>query len=335
MIPVGQPYRPAGSLDVQSILITTILGVTAAVIGAAIVWLWEWSPIPTLVILTPIIQGIGIGLVMAFVVGRLRMRNLRLVGTVGFTCGLLSIALVHYGHYLHLVTVVADAMRTELAQDKSIPEARRGELLARLDDDPAAFVDPILKMKTGHSGFIGSLVLRNEQGVRLKNAPVSGLFLWILWGFEALLVAGAAAALPSSRAAEPFCEECGDWCAKQPDLFALPGASAGPLVQAIREDNASRVAELRADPPPADQTGLVGVTLHACPGCDQSFADVSHRVSSGKETKVIGLLKQHRVSPEMAAVFRAAPPAEGADDEEAAAEEPPVEDDHDEQPQQA
>src|SRR6185312_14543370 len=170
----------AGTLDVRSILITVILGTTAAVIGAAIVWLWEWSPIPTLVILTPIIQGVGIGLVMTFVVERLRMRNPKLVGTVGFACGLLSILLVHYGHYLHLVTTVADEVRTELAQDKSIPEAKRSEILARLDEDPAAFVNPLLKMKTGHSGFIGSLIIRNEQGVRLKNSPVSGMFLWIL-----------------------------------------------------------------------------------------------------------------------------------------------------------
>jgi hypothetical protein len=342
MIPIGQPYRPAGTLDVRSILITLILGTTAAVIGAAIVWLWEWSPIPTLVILTPIIQGVGIGLVMAFVVERLRMRNPKLIGTVGFACGLLSILLVHYGHYLHLVTAVADQVRTELAQDKSIPEAQRSEILARLGEDPAAFVNPLLKMKTGHSGFIGSLILRNEQGVRLKNSPVSGTFLWILWGAEAFLVAAVAAALPASRAGQPFCEECGYWCVKQPDLFTLPGVSAAPLAEAIREDNPARVMELRASPPPYDQTGLVGVTLHACPGCDQSFAEVSHRVSSGNQTKVVNLLKLHRVSPEMAAAFRATPPSAGATEEapgeepghEDIAEERRVEDLANEQPQQ-
>src|SRR5207245_1386221 len=159
-------------------------------------------------------QGVGIGLVMAFVVGRLRMRNPRLVGTVGFACGLLSIALVHYGHYLHLVTAVANQVRSELVQDKSIPEPKRNEIMARLESDPAAFVDPLLALKTGHTGFLGSLIFRNEQGVRLKNSPVSGTFLWILWGFEAFLVAAMAAALPASRATEPFCEECSDWCVK-------------------------------------------------------------------------------------------------------------------------
>jgi hypothetical protein len=61
MIPVGQPYRPAGTLDARSILITTILGTAVAVLGAALVWLWEWSPIPTLVLLTPLVQGAAVG----------------------------------------------------------------------------------------------------------------------------------------------------------------------------------------------------------------------------------------------------------------------------------
>ncbi len=198
MIPIGQPYRPAGTLDARSILITTILGTTAGVIGAAFVWLWEWSPIPTLVFITPLIQGAGVGLVMAFAVGRLRMRNPRIVAVVGFACGLLTIVLVHYGHYLHMVSATASELKSEIAQDKSIPEDDRKSLLARLDDDPAAFIDPMLVLKTRHSGFVGSLFLRNEQGVRIKSAEVTGTFLWILWGAEALAVAAIASVIPAA-----------------------------------------------------------------------------------------------------------------------------------------
>jgi hypothetical protein len=307
MIPVGQPYRPAGTLDVRSILITTILGVTAAVIGAAVIWLWEWSPIPTLVIVTPIIQGLGVGAVMAFAVGRLRMRNPNLVFAVGCACGLLSIGLVHYGHYMSMVTSACGDIRGEIVRDKSIPEEKRKALLERLDADPAGFIDPMLVQATGHSGFLGSLFLRNQQGIVIKRAPVTGIFLWIIWGAEALFVVLTAAALPRATASRPFCEECGYWCEKKPDLFTLPGASAAPLVQAIRDDNASRVAELRANPPPYDESGLVGVSLHTCPGCDLSFADASHRVVKGKEMKVTNLLSQHRVSPEVLAAMRNAP----------------------------
>jgi hypothetical protein len=319
MIPVGQPYRPAGTLDVRSILITTILGVTAAVIGAGIVWLWERSPIPSLVLVTAAIQGVGVGLVMAFAVGRLRMRNPRLVGVVAFACGLLSVGLVHYGHYLHFVTQVADEWRTDVLQDRSIPEEKRQQILARLDAEPMRFADAILKVRTGRTGFVGSLFLRNEQGVMLRRTRASGLFLWFLWGVEAFAAAVAAAAIASTRAARPFCEDCGFWCEKQPDLFTLPGIAAAPLVAAVRADDAARVAELRVDPPPDDGTGRVGVTLHACPGCDQSFLDLWHRLAAGREARITELLKQQRVSPVMVAAVRTPPPT---DDEAGPAPEP-------------
>jgi hypothetical protein len=309
MIPVGQPYRPAGPLDVKSILITTILGTTAGVIGAALVWLWEWSRIPTLLLVTPMIQGAVIGGVMAFAVVRLRMRNPRILALAGFVCGLLSIMLVHYGHYLSMVTTVAGELRTEVSQDKVMPEGERQSLLAQIDTDPAGFIDRILVPKTGHSGFLGSLFLRNEQGVRLKSTQVTGTFLWILWGAEALAVAAIAAVIPASSASAPFCEECGYWCQKQPDLLSLPAAAAAPLVEAVREDNPSRIEELRSAPRVADASGIVTASLHACPGCDQCFADVSHQFVKGKETKVKGLLKQLRVSPEVVDAIRNAPAA--------------------------
>jgi uncharacterized membrane protein (Fun14 family) len=311
MIPVGQPYRPAGTFDAKSILITTILGTTAAVIGAALVWLWEWSPIPTLVLFTSMFQGIGVGAVMAFAIGRLRMRNTRIVAVVGFACGLLSIVLVHYGHYLHLVTTTTSEWRAAIAQDKSMPEGLRQSLLTQIDTDPAAFIDPMLVRKTHHSGFLGSLFLRNQRGLMVKSAVVSGVFLWILWGVEALMVAGIASLFAWERAAAPSCEDCGYWCVKQPDLFFLPGASAAALVEAVRDDNASRIAALRSTRFVDDGSGFVSATLHACPGCDQSFADISQRVVKGKETKVKSLLNRHRVSPEVVDAIRNAPvPAE-------------------------
>jgi hypothetical protein len=309
MIPVGQPYRPAGTLDARSILITTILGTTVAVLGAALVWLWEWSPIPTLVFLTPLVQGAAIGAVMSFAIGRLGMRNPGLVGVVGFACGLMSVALVHYGHYLHMVSAIAGELRPQIGQDKSIAEADRQSALAALDTNPARFVDPLLAKMTGHSGFLGSLFLRNEQGVMLKSTKVTGFLLWLLWGGEALLAAVAASAIPTLRASQPFCEDCGYWCVTQSDLLSLPAASADSLVQAVVEDNPSRIAALRANPPADQSPGVVNVTLLACPGCDQSFADISHRFVKGKETKVKTLLKQHRVSPAMVAAVRDEPPA--------------------------
>jgi hypothetical protein len=311
MIPVGEPYRPAGTFDAKSILITTILGTTAGMIGAALVWLWERSPIPTLVLLTPMIQGAGVGLVMTFAIGRLRLRNPWIVGVVGFACGLFSAVLVHYGHYLNMAREIAAEARTQISQEKTIPEGERTALLAKLDSDPAAYGDEVIARHTQHSGFVGSLIWRNEQGVMIKNSAVTGVFLWILWGGEALAVAVIASMMAAGRAAAPFCEDCGYWCDSHPDLLTLGGSAGAPLVEALRNDSPSQIHALRAAPWVDDGSGSVSVSLSACPGCDQSFADVKHQVKKKKETKVKSLLAQHRVSPEVAHAIRLAPePAE-------------------------
>jgi hypothetical protein len=153
MIPIGQAYSPAGVLDARSILITSILGVSAGVAGAALVWVWELSPIPTLVILTALLQGAAIGWAMSFAVGRLRIRNPRIVATVGFVCGLLSVGLVHYGHYLHMVSTTAGQMRSDIAEDQKIAEGERQAILAQIDADPSRAVSAMLLEQTGHSGF--------------------------------------------------------------------------------------------------------------------------------------------------------------------------------------
>jgi hypothetical protein len=83
-------------------------------------------------------------------------------------------------------------------------------------------------------------------------------------------------------------------------------------------DNPARVAELRANPPPYDKSGLVGVALQACPGCDLRFATMTHRFVKGKETRAKVLATLLRLSPEVAAAMGdktiTARPAAGAKD---------------------
>ncbi len=304
MTAVGQTYRASGPIDVRSILTTTILGAVVAVVGAGVVWLWEISPIPTLVLLTPILQGAVVGGALGFMIGRLHLRNPRLVGFVGFLCGLLSITLVHYGHHLHLVGQIAENLREQAA---GAPPEERDAILKELDAHPTEVVDQVLLRATGHSGFLGTMMLRNEQGVMIKNSTVNGGGLWALWGFEALLVAGAAGAIAGSRAGQPYCEDCHAWHVKSAEVLTVGGGHAEGLVQALRDDAPDRLDGFRAQAHEVDPTTQAVVDLHSCPGCDTTFADVRHRSRKGKETKEKQLLGALAISPEMLQAIRAEP----------------------------
>jgi|GEM_PF-5160017 len=300
MIPVGQPYRATGPIEIQPVLITIILGIVTGIFGAGLVWLWESSPIPTLMILTPIIQGIIVGSAFGFMVGRLQMRNPRLVGTIAFACGLLSIGLVHFGHHLQLTTEIASQMRHDVESDPELPAQQKQRILKQLDTAPEAAADRFLVMRTGSSGLLGSMKFRNEIGVHLKRTLVTGTVLWGLWAVEALIVATTAWGLAAKAAGKPYCEDCGYWCLHQPDVLVLPVDQGQLLLSALREDN-SELARSAIDQSSTDEgTGHVGVSLHACPNCDLCFADVSQRAPHGKsEMKVTQLAQLLRISPEM------------------------------------
>jgi carbon starvation protein CstA len=135
MTPVGQPYHASGPINIRSITATLILGALTAVLAAMVVWLWEISPIPTFVIITQFAQALLIGWVLAFAIGRLRMRNPGLVLIIGFACGLASVGLVHLGHYIRFVDDVATHYRAEVLADKTLTPEQRQEALAMADTD--------------------------------------------------------------------------------------------------------------------------------------------------------------------------------------------------------
>lgn len=287
----------------------TILGTVVAALGAALVWLWEISPVPTLVLLTPLLQGGCIGFVLGFMIHRMRIRNPVLAGFLGFACGLLSILLVHYGHYLRLSSAFQTSIAHAIHDDPRLTNEQRAQQLAALEKDPKAVVDPILKLQTGgQGGFPGAMIFRNQHGVTIKDAKVTGGFLWALWGFEALLVAGVAAAMANEKASSPYCEDCQAWCDESKDVSHFAAAHVDEFATAILADDLALVTSLRNTLPEAERPGVGAIHLHSCAGCDLTLATVVARTPTRKnEIKEKVKLKQIRLSPSVAEAVRTRP----------------------------
>lgn len=318
MTPIGQVYRPEGRVDARSILSATILGVATALLAAIVVWAWELSPIPTLVIITPLAQGFVIGGVLAWLIGRLKLRHPKLMATVGLACGLASVGLIHYAHYLHFLDEVRTQARAMVEASDEIPAARKPEVLAKLAADKGAVGDEFLTDQTGHPGLVGSLIFQAKQGIRIKSAELTGWGVYILWACEAGAVAVVAAAMASKRAAMPYCEDCGTWCARAMSPVVLGGEATGDFADALRTDDPQRAAHLIEQPTDADalEQHRARAILHSCPDCDQTFGDVeAHqtRIKKGKAEVTTSLvLRKVRLSPAMTGLLRE--PIAGADD---------------------
>ena len=232
------------------------------------------------------------------------------MATVAFACGLASVGLIHYAHYLHFLDQIDTAIKAEVEADDNLLPAKKQEILANLAKGSNEMANLVLLENTGHQGFLGSMMLRAQQGVQIKSANLTGWGLWILWGFEALMVAGVATSMAYKRAAVPYCEDCSAWCSQTISPVILAGESAEALAEAVRADDHQGMAALIDQPtdPEAIELHRAGAQLHSCENCDQTFADVERiltKVKKGKtQTATTAVLKRVRVSPAIVGLLR-------------------------------
>ncbi len=315
MTPVGESYRSPVGFDASKALAALILGLLAAILTAALIWLWEISPVPTLLIITSMIQGLILGGLMAFLIHRLKIHTRWLGFLLGLTSGLLSLVLVHLGHYLFFVFTV---IPRDIAGEPTLKPQQKQVLLALYRAAPIRFADQLLIAETGHGGFPGYMMLRASSGEKLEHSTITGLALWGLWTFEGLFVVFIPASIARIKAAQPFCEDCFAWCESNTGLPSFPADHAETLAEAVRTDSPAGVLELRKHRLLVAGNDATSLVLHKCPFCDQSFLDLSRTVGSGNQVKSVRLLRLVRISPELVAVLRR--PARDAEPAEAASE---------------
>lgn len=305
MIPVGECYRSPWGFSPAQALAALVLGSLGAAGSAGLIWVWEWSGIPTLVVFTSLIQGGILGGVLAYLVHRLKLRSALLAGLLGLLCGLMSVALVHIGHYLYFVNVEFGQV---IEQDERLAPAEKARLLQLYQRNHTQFVNAILDQQTGHKGIVGFMIARSEEGFEIRGAHWTGWAVVGLWIFEAVMVLLPAIGLPISRASSPFCEDCETWCDQRTGLPQYPPEVAEDLAEAVRQDNRVALDQIAPKRLLVVQGPATATTLHVCPLCDQTFADVGVETVEKNKTKTTRLVHRQRISPEMAAALAPARP---------------------------
>ena len=138
-------------------------------------------------VIFPLLIGVGLGGLLV-----LMLRALQVGHRTTLLCGgVIAVALAVVGqHYL-------------------------GYRKARLDFE--ASLDKVPQMavffpeKCPPQGFPAFLVWRSEEGRLLLGHAVRGGWVWLSWGFDAILVLLPVMLLVGSAARLPFCRRCGSW----------------------------------------------------------------------------------------------------------------------------
>ncbi len=195
-----KPYKPSNYIDktgAKWLLLTA--GIGGITLGGVTFLV---SQLIYLVVIFPVLLGLGSGWLLRQAVVRGKVRNPLAAGVVAvFMAGLLY-GTMHWADYV-------------LFRQNANAEIRRALRGSRQSSAANITVDNFLKETTGKTGFSGFLQYRSQQGLMINRSlmrlPVGSQIMWNYWGFEFLVTGAIALGFASGAARKPFCEGCQSW----------------------------------------------------------------------------------------------------------------------------
>ncbi len=181
-------------------LAAVILGLLAAAGSAGLFWVADWFGVPRVFLLDPAIQGLILGSVLAALVTQLRLRSRLGVALLGLVCGLISVGLLHFGHYLHFVNVEA---AQQIEHNPNLARSQKALRLQLYERNHSQYVNATLQEETGYKGLVGYTIQRTRTGFSMLGTRWTGWAVVATWIVEAILVIGLAMALPIRSVARP------------------------------------------------------------------------------------------------------------------------------------
>lgn len=190
-------YTPSGRYSPTSLVFLLILCSTAfPILGGLYTYAIWYIPFIYVNFLVTAAFAFGIGFLMNKLVFRLgKVRNLKLA--VFLTVfGAVAAMYAHWVVWADLIINSTEVMGTE----------RMGIVKSSTN------LDQLLPI-AAHPGLLFDLMVEvNEYGTwGLFNATVSGLFLWIIWALEAIIVVVGSIMFSVGQAKQPFCERSDKW----------------------------------------------------------------------------------------------------------------------------
>lgn len=149
----------------------------------------------------------------------------------------------HYTNYLFV--------HTAAEQDVAAQMATAGKKQSTVT--PAQVVDLNLRMMTGHSGFVGYVLFKAQQGMSVHEAGskdsnnVGSELTWLYWGAFLLAMVFCNVVVASKSASRPVCPVCGAWMEKARFMGNLEADREPELVEVLQNGNLRSLKEILKD----------------------------------------------------------------------------------------
>ena len=228
----------------------------------------------------PFLIGIVNGNLIADLVQKAKIRKPSQMVMVSVLSAAAIYGMLHYGRYAGFVVGAS----LEISSDLSAALEVENLSVAKL------FLDYALGEETGHSGFVGYMLYKANQGVtigrlaRSSSVNMGPVLTWLYWLLEFGIIFGVTMQMGKPKMGAPFCESCGNWHGGEKHLGGTAMANESVLMELIRQKD---FAGLRTLMEPNAELPSLEVYFQGCSTCGKSPSHVVvRRVSQNAKGKL-------------------------------------------------
>jgi hypothetical protein len=261
-----------------------------------------------LILLFPLVWGVGIGAAVAAGVRVGKCRNAAVGLGAGIVAAVASFGLFQALENMHVRSTFKEYWAKTVKVDVND---------AKFNSDADRAWDDAVREKHGGAGFLSQMAVRAEMGMNISRRGrggdgkpmISGTGMYVYWFIEMAIVAGICGLIGLGATRDPFCEPCAEWYDKKELAGIVPGKVDDVRKAVVSKDFAALPSlVVRTNPGGA-------ISLEKCPKCSTSPAVVKvERVTvddKGKEQRAT-VYEDLVAAADAQAIEQAVTPAGGA-----------------------
>lgn len=237
-----QPSMPSESENPQRALfnfigVTILVAIPSLLIG---IFASIFSYLIYIVFLFPLFMGFFGGKIVANAVRVAKARKTSQLVFFSLLAALTIYGTFHYGRYVGLQVQMSLEMFPGLSA-------------ATRDDNfkiASAVVDYALEQETGHSGFIGYMLLRARKGVSIgrfyqsSRVNLGPILTWLYWILEFAIILWVTFSMGRKQISMPFCEFCRNWYNGEKHLGGTAAANGLHVLELIKQKDFPELGKL-------------------------------------------------------------------------------------------
>lgn len=215
MFDTYQPSGKFGTLTIPLILIGILVAVALAYVYHLLL---EWIPLIYVNFMATLFFGIGLGTIAVWIVNMGHTRNRMIAFATGVLLALTALSAKYYFQYQTFLNQVVAAQNEDVVKQSGVvlDEEQRDQLL-----------DGLREAVREQVGISDHLKLRVDQGWNIGRranggAPISGVFVYLIWLIEAGMLLYYAVTMPLSAVGEPYSEKLNEWASEEEGVMNLP-----------------------------------------------------------------------------------------------------------------